>query len=103
MKKILIILFTMTLFLSGMLASALQISYVEDKIENKTLSMEDYDPLVDINITVDILAIRALDEIECSTLPNFYLKIFIEEEEFISPVWVNKSYLYDCIKISKYL
>jgi len=101
MKKLLSISFVIIIFFSGMIGSALQTSYIENEIEYRSISIEDYDPLIDINITIDILAIRALDEIECSQLPNFYLKMFIGEDEFVSPVWFNESYLYNCWSVSK--
>jgi hypothetical protein len=101
MKKLLIISFVITLFFGGIVTSAYQGSIINDNKENESILVEDFDPLVDINITIDILAIRALDEIVCSALPNFYLKIFINEEEFVSPVWNNVSYLYDCWSVSK--
>ena len=102
MKKLVIISFIIMSFFCGLVSgSALQVLNVEDEIENKSISIEDYDPLVDLNITIDVLAIRALDEIECLSLPNFFMKIFIDGDEFISPVWNNESYLYDCWSVSK--
>jgi len=100
MKKILIVSVIIALFFSGMISSGFEISDITNDIENRSILIEDFDPLVDLNITIDILAIRALDEIDSSS-PNFYLKIFVNEEEFISSVWENKSYLYDCWSVSK--
>ncbi len=100
MKKIYIVSFIVALFFSGMVSSAFEISEITGKIHDRTIILDDLDPLVDLNITIDILAIRALDEID-SLLPNFYLKIFFNEDEFASPVWENNSYLYDCWSVSK--
>jgi hypothetical protein len=59
-------------------------------------TLVDYDPLVDVTISVDILAIRALDAIDSSSDPDFFLKILINNATFISPVWENTRYLYNC-------
>ena len=101
MRKLIIILLIVTLVLSGISGNSFLVTNTEGKTQNRLSSLVDFDPLVDINITIDILAIRALDEIESSSSPNFYLKIFINKDEFISPVWYNQSYLYNCWSISK--
>ena len=62
---------------------------------------DDFDPLVDINITFDILAIRALKTIESNSKPDFFIKLIIQGEEFTSPIWENESYLYNCWSINK--
>ncbi len=62
--------------------------------------LEDYDPLVDINITVDILAIRALDTIDLRSAPDFFIKIFINDVEYTSPVWEDSNYLYNCYTVT---
>lgn len=66
---------------------------------------DDFDPLVDIAVSVDIQKIRSLEKedrqlrvsevIDTTTDPDFYLKVFINQEEFISPVWDNIKYIYD--------
>ena len=55
----------------------------------------DYDPLVDLNITVDIIAIRALDTLDLLSDPDFFVKVYINEAEFISQIWENTSYVYN--------
>ncbi|MFO8078539.1 MAG: hypothetical protein R6U21_07865, partial [Thermoplasmatota archaeon] len=55
---------------------------------------DDFDPLVDIQLTIDIQAIRAIDTIDDTGKADFYLKIIINENEFISPTWQNTDYLY---------
>lgn len=80
------------------------------QITNKTLKDEndliDYDPLEDISVTVDIQKIRSLeknyrmirvhDKIDSFSDPDFYVKVFINNHEFISPVWKNTCYIEDC-------
>ena len=61
---------------------------------------EDFDPLVDIRITFEIIAIRALDQIDTTSDPDFFVKLYINEEEFISPIWNDKKQLYDCWNIT---
>jgi hypothetical protein len=65
----------------------------------------DFDPLVDIILTVEIkqirsleksdLEVRAIDKIDQFSDPDFYVKVFINDEEFTSPVWNNQKYVYD--------
>jgi len=64
-------------------------------------SGDDFDPLVDISLTVDIVAIRALDEIENRSNPDFFINLFINGEEFISPTWNDQEYLYDIWSVQK--
>jgi len=65
---------------------------------------EDFDPLVDIAVTVEIKAIRSLempylgktyDKIDKHSDPDFYVKVFINGKEFKSPVWRNQKYIYE--------
>ncbi len=56
---------------------------------------EDFDPLVDIVVTVDINCIRALDIIDKHSDPDFFVKVIINGEVFQSPVWKNQKYLYN--------
>ena len=60
----------------------------------------DYDPLVDINITIDILAIRALDRIDLFSSPDFFLKLYINDEEYKSQTWKNTEAIYNCWTIT---
>jgi hypothetical protein len=65
----------------------------------------DYDPLVDVEVTVEIKKIRsfdkfdwqvpALEKIDLTSDPDFYVKVFINNEEFVSDVWHNTKYIYD--------
>ncbi len=66
-------------------------------------SHADFDPLVDIAVTVDIQAIRylAIDDLQTfpkntgNNTPNLFLKVFINDQEFTSPVWNNQKYIYN--------
>ena len=65
----------------------------------------DLDPLVDLSVTVEITQIRSLekadlwfvpiDKIDVFSDPDFYVKVFINDEEFTSPTWENMKYVYD--------
>ena len=65
----------------------------------------DLDPLVDLKITVDITKIRSLEKddpqvhakeiIDQNNNPDFYVKVFIDNNEFTSDTFWNTKYLYD--------
>ena len=63
----------------------------------------DFDPLVDISVTVEIQTIRflAINELQtfpknnANITPNFYVKVFINDTEFTSNVWNNSKYVTD--------
>ncbi len=65
---------------------------------------EDFDPLVDIEVTVTLKIIRSLEKhdqqvhsikrIDWLSAPDFYVKVFINNHEFKSPIWKNTKYLY---------
>ena len=59
----------------------------------KTVEMADLDPLVDLTVTVEIDEIRALDKIDKNSDPDFYVKIYIDDHEYVSPVWHNMKYV----------
>jgi hypothetical protein len=59
-------------------------------------TIDDFDPLVDeIMVTLTIKEIRALKTIDLFSKPDFYLKVTINQEEFVSDVWENQQYLTD--------
>ena len=68
-------------------------------------TIEDIDPLVDLSITIDILKIRSLEKddpqvnakeiIDQGGNPDFYVKLFINNHEFISDTYWNVKYLYN--------
>jgi len=81
---------------------------IEKNFENLTIPNtigDDYDPLVNTIVTVEIKKIRSLvtdtfiapplDKIDQLSDPDFYVKVFINEEEFVSPTWNNQKYVYD--------
>lgn len=53
----------------------------------------DLDPLVDLEVTVTIKEIRAFDEIDRHSYPDFYVKVFINDMVFQSPIWRNQKYV----------
>jgi len=55
----------------------------------------DYDPLVNIKVTVEINSIRALEKLDELSEADFYVKITINEEEYTSPTYLNSDYLYN--------
>lgn len=62
----------------------------------KAEDFEDFDPLVDIVVSVNIDSIRCLEDgIDINSDPDFFVKVKINEEVFTSPVWENSCYLYD--------
>ena len=98
MKKTLSILFIVGLVFNIFISNISSLT-IEDAKENKII-LEDFDPLVDINITLEILAIRALDKIDIFSDPDFFLKIIINDEVFQSPIWSNIRNIYNCWKIT---
>jgi len=66
---------------------------------------EDFDPLVDIEVTVEIQKIRTFDKhdkqvhrheyVDLIGGPDFYVKVIIEDEEFVSDTWKNTKYIYE--------
>ncbi|HIH29139.1 MAG TPA: hypothetical protein HA260_04985 [Thermoplasmata archaeon] len=58
-------------------------------------TIDDIDPLVDIEVTVDIISIRTLNDSEFCNNTDFFVKVFINSEEYSSPVWDDSPYLYD--------
>ena len=77
-------------------------------------TIDDLDPLVDVTVTVEIQAIRFLEDstVEVSSIniiknllnrktaitssePSLYVKVFINDEEFTSNIWTNNRYIYN--------
>jgi hypothetical protein len=79
-----------------------------------TIEKEDFDPLVDIEVTVEIIKIRTFDKydkqlnilpynlqifpkreyVDKDSDPDFFLKVFINGEEFTSDIWHDTKYIY---------
>ncbi len=73
-------------------------SIIEDNIVNGELQVNhelDFDPFIDIMISVEIFTIRGYVEIDNTTDPDFSIKLEINNEQFFSPLWKNSRYLYD--------
>lgn len=70
--------------------SVVQEFYEQYKYQNM---LEDLDQLVDLQVTVEINTIRAFDIIDKHSEPDFYVKVFINDNEFKSPVWKNQKYV----------
>jgi hypothetical protein len=65
-------------------------------IETESSKIVDFDPLIDVNITINFLKIRALEEFDDGLSDaDFFIKIYINEEEYVSEIWYNNSYVYD--------
>lgn len=70
-----------------------------------TLLIEDYDPLVDTTVTFELLSIRSLEKddnhlhtreyIDRYTGPDFFVKVWINDEMKKSQIWRNTRYVYD--------
>jgi len=61
--------------------------------KNSTTCEDDIDPLVDLQVTITIKEIRAFDRIDLFNDPDFYVKLFVNDEEFTSEVWHNQKYV----------
>jgi len=70
----------------------------------KSNHLSDFDPLTDVEVTVEIQKIRAFDKddpqvrgtefIDKTSDPDFYVKIIINNQEFTSNVWQDTKYIY---------
>jgi hypothetical protein len=99
--NVILVLFVTVLFLFPASANT--------KVFDQTLEFlgkEDLDPLVDIEVTVEIQAIRSLQKFEIpnpKTLeaidwlgdPDFFVKVFINDQEFVSDIWHDTKYIYN--------
>ncbi|MBS3802640.1 MAG: hypothetical protein KGY65_07815 [Candidatus Thermoplasmatota archaeon] len=70
-------------------------SIIENEMNDnqKTILNEDFDPLQNIILSVHINKIRAFDQIDKHSEPDFFVKVKINEETFTSPVWKNQKVL----------
>jgi len=101
MKKILSIICIGMLLTGTFVVVASPIKNIKTEMKHRLSSLDDFDPLVDITVTVNITSIRSLDIIDISSDPDFFVKVFINDEEFVGPIWNNTSYLYDYFYIEE--
>lgn len=98
MKKLLLHIFVIGLVFNTFISTISSIN-IEIVSENNII-LEDFDPLVDINLTIEVLEIRALDRIDLFSEPDFFLKITINDKDFISQTWTNTKNIYDCFTVT---
>ncbi|MFH1101394.1 MAG: hypothetical protein V1726_05095 [Methanobacteriota archaeon] len=55
----------------------------------------DFDPLVDIVITVTVTGIRALGTIDVFSEPDFFIRVSVNGEVGTSPIWFDMNSVYD--------
>lgn len=117
MKKILVLILIVLLSIPTVLGTSSFFNGKEKHIVEENL-LDDYDPLVDISVTIEIQAIRYLEkeepadpinamintfffnklllgETKIEDNPNFYVKVFINEEEYTSDIWSSTKYVYN--------
>jgi len=110
MKKIIIICLVLTLLLN--------ISLTVNSSSNTNIIHTDFDPLTDITVTFEVKAIRFLEKEEPSDpfkgilntfllkkilfgntffddTPSFYVKVYINNQEYTSKIWSNTKYIYN--------
>ena len=98
----------------AILVMLLPLSVIVSSSTIKNTNNEDLDPLVDVSVTVETQAIRYLEDnlgtdsryrsifnklffrpkIVNVETPNFFVKVFINDEEFTSDVWPNAKFVY---------
>ena len=104
-KKIICIFF-IGIFLLSINASAIKITEQINKgkdIDQLQISKpllksnhdysKDIEPFADLEITVTIKEIRAFDEIDLLSDPDFYVRLIIDGEKYQSEIWRNQKYV----------
>ncbi|HEC81086.1 MAG TPA: hypothetical protein ENI42_01490, partial [Thermoplasmatales archaeon] len=92
-RVVFLIMITLFLLSTGVsLSTGKQLIKVNSEVKKNSVQ-GDLDPLVDLKVTVAIKEIRALDSIDKFSNPDFYLKIFIDGVEHVSPIWFNRKYV----------
>ena len=104
MKKISILLTIFMLITPVFIVTSSTDTTKRNMMVNQT-SGDDNDPLVDLSVTVEIKQIRTLEKTDLGLLPidkidrfsdpDFYVKVFINNEEFTSPIWNDTKYVYN--------
>ncbi len=77
----------------------------ENKLSEIRNEEYDLDPLCNVEVTFELKKIRSLErtdhqinsikKIDLFSDPDFYVKVFINDVEFVSDVWRNTKYVYD--------
>ena len=98
-KKRILCLMLITIFLVPSVAAINSSTMIQSN--NPT----DFDPLVDITVTVEIKKIRSFDKndqqvrvreyIDSNSDPDFFVKIIINNQEFLSDIWYDTKYIYN--------
>jgi hypothetical protein len=87
---------------------------IEIRPEKQTSTFSDFDPLVDVDVTVEIQQIRTFDKddkqlsiipfypifvkreyVDKDSDPDFYVKVLINNEEYVSEIWHDTKYIYN--------
>jgi hypothetical protein len=66
-----------------------------NKYKKNTGNENDLDPNADLSITVTINEVRAFDKIDLFSDPDFYVKIYVNDMEYISSIQRNQKYVYN--------
>jgi hypothetical protein len=62
---------------------------------------EDYDPLVNVAVTVTVHAVRMLNLIDEQEKPDLFMKVSINGNKHESPIWSGGRYLYDIWSVTQ--
>ena len=81
------------LFLISTNALAMKIAKNETELKIIKDTNDNYDPLVNLKVTVKINEIRTLDKIDMLSDPDFYVKVFIDDQVYTSETWNNQKYV----------
>jgi len=57
--------------------------------------IKEFGKIDDISVTIEFLSIRALDQIDESSEPDFFIKVYIDNNDFLSDIWHNTRYIYE--------
>ena len=90
--KLTILLIIFIVILNSISSVSISIIPQKDNFNNDKILL-DLDPQVDINITVKIDSIRSLKIIDDYSNMHFFVKIYINNLEFISPIFNSSKYL----------
>jgi len=64
-------------------------------LTTSAFGVDDIDPLVDVKVTFQVDRIRVFERIDLVGEPDLYVKVFINDDEFESPVWMNQKTVED--------